>query len=74
MKNMRRCLACGRRRKPGHEKRAGTDLAYTPQCRTEEAWQKEEAEKARQAAERLTENIARVISPDYDEFLCVSVG
>ena len=41
MKNMRKCRACGRRRKPGHEKRAGTPKAYTPQCLTEAAARKQ---------------------------------
>jgi len=32
MKNMRRCPACGCRRKPSHEKRCGTKLANSPDC------------------------------------------
>lgn len=32
MKSMIRCQACGRRRKAGHENRAGTKTAYSPQC------------------------------------------
>lgn len=32
MKSNRRCLECGRRRKPSHEKRCGTEKAYTPEC------------------------------------------
>ena len=33
MKSMLRCSACHRRRKPGHEKRVGTDKAYSKECK-----------------------------------------
>ena len=32
MKSMIRCSVCHRRRKPGHEKRVGTDKAYDKNC------------------------------------------
>lgn len=38
MKRHIRCTACGRQRKKGHEKRAGTDKAYSPDCITYEQW------------------------------------
>ena len=36
MKSHIRCTACGRRRKPGHEKRVGTKNTYNPACQTYE--------------------------------------
>ena len=32
MKSQSRCPACGRRRKPSHEKRVGTPKAYSKDC------------------------------------------
>ena len=45
MRNMIRCSACNRRRKKGHEKRVGTDKAYSPDCKTYDDWKKEHAEE-----------------------------
>ena len=36
MKKNMKCLACGRKRKPSHEKRCGTPKAYSPECETYE--------------------------------------
>jgi len=41
MKNMIKCGACGRRRKKGHEKRVGTDKAYSKNCKTYADYKKE---------------------------------
>lgn len=57
MKKQIRCLACGRRRKPGHEKRCGTDKAYHKDCRI---WEPLSHEKWKQikAERKITKNEA----------------
>jgi hypothetical protein len=50
MKKNIRCEACGRKRKPGHEKRCGTKKAYSEKCQKYEVVKaeidkKKEAEK-----------------------------
>lgn len=56
MKNMRRCVACGRRRKPGHERRVGKENAYSPQCLTDEVYrsQRGKIEEATSTPEPVT--------------------
>ena len=49
MKSMIRCSACGRKRKLGHEKRVGTDKAYSPDCKKLEKW-REDRKKELEAA------------------------
>jgi hypothetical protein len=42
MKKHIRCIACGRQRKVSHEKRCGTDKAYSKGCLTYEDFKKSE--------------------------------
>jgi len=44
MRSMIICSACNRRRKKGHEKRAETDKAYSPDCLKYENWKVKNAE------------------------------
>ncbi|MCK9434775.1 MAG: hypothetical protein M0R32_08120 [Candidatus Cloacimonetes bacterium] len=53
MKAMIRCSACGRRRKPGHEKRVGKKEAYNKDCLTYGKWKEIDQErKAKEKAEK----------------------
>jgi porphobilinogen deaminase len=73
MKSNRRCPACERSRKPGHEKRCGTPKAYHKDCKkyenfdmkvwlTEVEAKKQEKIAALKAKEKAKQDAANVVS------------
>ena len=60
MKTNIRCQACGRRRKPSHEKLVGTDKAYSKNCKKYEEVRAEIDKTKQEKSKKAAENAAKL--------------